>query len=80
MPTTTLRNPIVADSDVQRNFEGLLLFLNEFAGFFYWGEGSPENVVTASPPAVYLNLSGGAGTTIYSKESGVDTDTGWVGK
>lgn len=64
----------------QRNFEALALFLDEFAGFFYWGTGSPNGVVTASPPAVYLNFSGGAGTTWYVKESGVGTNTGWVGK
>ena len=44
------------------------------------GTGSPESVVTASPGSMYTNLSGGAGTTLYIKESGAGTDTGWVAK
>jgi hypothetical protein len=43
------------------------------------GTGSPENVLTASPGSLYLNFSGGAGTTLYVKESGTG-NTGWVGK
>jgi hypothetical protein len=48
--------------------------------FMSTGTGSPEGVVTASPGALYLNLSGGAGTTLYIKESGSVTNTGWVAK
>jgi hypothetical protein len=36
--------------------------------------------VTASPPSIYFNRSGGAGTTVYLKESGTATNVGWVGK
>jgi hypothetical protein len=43
------------------------------------GAGSPEGVITAGPGSLYLNTSGGAGTTLYVKESGVG-NTGWVGK
>lgn len=43
------------------------------------GSGSPNGVVTGSPPDIYLNRSGGAGTTVYMKESGDETDTGWSG-
>lgn len=46
----------------------------------FQGTGSPNGAVTASPPALYLNRSGGAGTTLYVKESGANTNTGWVGK
>jgi hypothetical protein len=42
--------------------------------------GSPNGVVTGSPGDMYLNKNGGAGTTLYIKESGVATNTGWVGK
>jgi hypothetical protein len=42
------------------------------------GYGSPESVVTANRGAFYLNLNGGAGTTLYIKESGHNTNTGWV--
>ena len=44
------------------------------------GTGSPNSVVSGNPGDLYLNLSGGAGTTLYVKESGTNTKTGWVGK
>lgn len=44
------------------------------------GIGSPNGVIIGSPGDVYLNLSGGAGTTLWVKESGTATNTGWVGK
>lgn len=43
----------------------------------YRGYGSPLNVVSAGIGSIYMNLSGGAGTTIYEKESGTDA-SGWV--
>lgn len=43
------------------------------------GAGSPEGVVTAVPGSIYSNTSGGAGTTLYVKESGTG-NTGWVAK
>lgn len=46
----------------------------------FYGSGDPNGVVVGSPPNLYLNASGGAGTTLYVKESGAATDTGWVGK
>ena len=54
--------------------------VTDLKGFLYSGAGSPNGVVTASPPALYLNRSGGAGTTLYVKESGTNTNTGWVAK
>lgn len=47
---------------------------------FTVGTGSPNTVVLGSPPDLYFNLTGGAGTTFYVKESGAATNTGWVGK
>lgn len=44
-----------------------------------YGSGSPEGVVTAPPGSIYRNTSGGAGTTLYVKESGTG-NTGWVAK
>jgi hypothetical protein len=44
------------------------------------GTGSPNSVVSGNPGDLYLNLSGGAGTTLYVKESGTNTNTGWIGK
>ena len=46
---------------------------------WYSGTGSPEGVVVASPGSFYSNVSGGAGTTFYVKESGTD-NIGWVSK
>jgi hypothetical protein len=43
------------------------------------GTGSPETVLTATVGHVYLRSDGGAGTTLYVKESG-SGNTGWVGK
>ena len=44
------------------------------------GTGSPNSAVTGNIGDLYLNTSGGAGTTLYVKESGAGTNTGWVGK
>ena len=44
------------------------------------GTGSPSGVVSGAPGDIYLNLSGGAGTTLFVKESGVGTTAGWTGK
>lgn len=43
------------------------------------GTGSPEGVVTASVGSLYTRSDGGAGTTLYVKESGTG-NTGWVAK
>ncbi len=47
--------------------------------FIKTGTGSPENVVTAGPGSIYLRNDGGAGTSLYVKQSGTG-NTGWVGK
>lgn len=43
------------------------------------GSGSPEGVVTAVVGRIYLRSDGGAGTTLYIKESGTG-NTGWIAK
>lgn len=43
------------------------------------GDGSPEGVVVAKPGRLYVDLTGGAGSTLYVKESGTG-DTGWAAK
>jgi hypothetical protein len=50
---------------------------NDFG--IYVGSGSPEGVVTADPGSLYLNKSGGTGTSLYVKQSG-GSNTGWVAK
>ena len=45
------------------------------------GYGVPTNVVQGNLGDLYLNLSGGANTTLYVKESGNPmTSTGWQAK
>ena len=43
------------------------------------GAGSPESVVSAPVGSLWLRTDGGAGTTLWVKESGAG-NTGWVGK
>lgn len=45
----------------------------------FTGTGSPEGVVTAPVGSLYLNVAGGAGTTLFVKQSGIG-NTGWAGK
>lgn len=44
-----------------------------------WGTGTPEGVVTANVGSLYLRTDGGAGTTLYVKQSGTG-NTGWAAK
>lgn len=44
-----------------------------------WGSGDPNTVVTANPGSIYMNTLGGAGATMWVKESGTG-NTGWVAK
>jgi len=44
------------------------------------GTGSPNGAKVGYPGDLYLNLSGGAAQTLWVKESGSNTNTGWVGK
>ncbi|HEY6191111.1 MAG TPA: hypothetical protein VI215_02160 [Bacteroidota bacterium] len=44
------------------------------------GTGSPEGVVSGNVGDLYLRTDGGAGSTMYVKESGNATNTGWAGK
>ncbi len=44
------------------------------------GTGSPEGVYAADIGSLFLNTSGGAGTTLYVKQTGAGTNTGWIGK
>jgi hypothetical protein len=45
----------------------------------YSGTNTPENAVTATVGSLFLRTNGGAGSTLYVKESG-SGNTGWVGK
>ena len=43
------------------------------------GSGSPEGAIVAPQGSLYLRTDGGAGTTLYIKESG-SGGSGWVAK
>lgn len=49
------------------------------AAKFTSGSGTPESVVTAPIGSIYMRTDGGAGTSLYIKESGAG-NTGWVAK
>lgn len=44
------------------------------------GTGTPESVVTAPIGSVFRRTNGGAATTLYVKESGASSNTGWIAK
>jgi hypothetical protein len=86
MRLTDPRLPV--GSDVQQLIVSLYDFLRRVVGSVnslddarvLRGIGSPEGVVVAKIGRLYVNASGGAGTTLYVKESGDMTNTGWVAK
>ena len=43
------------------------------------GSGTPEGAITAVVGSLYMRTNGGAGTSLYVKESG-SGNTGWIGK
>ncbi len=45
-----------------------------------FGNGDPNGAVTARVATLYRRLDGGTGTCLYVKESGDNTDSGWVAK
>jgi len=44
------------------------------------GSGDPEGVVVGVVGDLFVRSDGGIGTTLYVKESGNDTNTGWIAK
>ncbi|GEM_PF-6663697 len=44
------------------------------------GTGGPNNTVTGNVGDLYLRTDGGSGSTLYVKESGNGTNTGWTAK
>ena len=43
------------------------------------GPGNPEGVISAQPGCIFIRTDGGAGATLYIKETG-SGNTGWVAK
>jgi hypothetical protein len=42
--------------------------------------GAPNGAIVGNPGDLYSNIAGGAGATLWVKESGIATNTGWVAK
>jgi len=62
------------DENIQELQDVIISLPSIIAGF-----GSPEGVVTAEIGSLFLNGSGGVGTTLYIKEAGTG-NTGWGAK
>jgi hypothetical protein len=62
--------------------DGYIEQLRPGSGLVVWtsGAGDPNGSVTARIGSLYTRTDGGASTTLYVKESGAGTDTGWVAK
>lgn len=61
----------------------LILLLQEMVRLSpqsYAGSGDPNGVQTGNIGDLYTNTDGGAGNTLWVKESGNNTSTGWVAK
>jgi hypothetical protein len=55
------------------------VLIRQLQGMVRRGEGSPEGVVASPVGTLYLRSDGGAGTTLYVKESGTGP-IGWIAK
>lgn len=81
IPHGTIRTGIGAAAGVVRLNDG-----NQAAGVFAGARiicgslATPEAVVVAETGSIYLTTAGGAGTTLWVKESSPTSSTGWIGK
>lgn len=75
--TTSFNNDVFFDNTVGSG--AATLTLGPSGPSIQMGTGTPESVVSAEPGSLYLNLTGGAGVSLYVKESG-SSNTGWVAK
>jgi hypothetical protein len=65
-------------SDNTSNFRTVTTGLGGTPAKWSAGAGVPNGAVIGSPGDIYSNTTGGTGTTLWTKESGVATNTGWV--
>lgn len=70
------QNAVASNVSIAATFSSYRIGFNN--GHTIW-TGSPEGVVSAGIGTLYRRLDGGAGTTLYVKESGTGS-TGWVAK
>lgn len=70
----------IEDKKVVENLERWKEQLNFLLSRIHIGSGSPQNAEIGSVGEIFLRTDGGASTTLYVKESGSATNTGWVAK
>ena len=73
----TIREPVDA-FQVDREIREIKSLLQDLPILF--GNGAPESSVNARVGTLFLRLDGGSSTTLYVKESGDGTNTGWIAK
>lgn len=66
--------------DVSKPLIRLLQDIITAAPQTFYGTGDPNAAVVGQVGDLYINKSGGASTTLWVKESGNGTNTGWVAK
>jgi len=74
-----IRTPLldaIGNAPWQRWFSNLVVAVNGLLSGTREGLGSPEGVVTAPVGTLYRRLDGGAGTILYTKNTGLG-NTGW---
>jgi len=74
-----LNGKVEADLNVNSALTATTLRPGTGAPIWTAGAGDPEGVVTAVVGSLYTRTDGGAGTTLYVKETGT-ANTGWVAK
>jgi hypothetical protein len=72
--------PITAAPEVRQWFVTIKDIVDRLNLGVLQGNGSPAGVIVADVGTLYRRLNGGAGTTLYVKESGSGTSAGWVAK
>lgn len=83
VPVTLVQPPGVDDPNTQRALEAIKQAVQDLQSqarpLVLAGSGSPEGRVAAPAGALYLRNDGGAGATLYVKETGTGPD-GWAAK
>lgn len=69
---------VLRDWDVW--FQSLAATVNALAALLQSGPHTPNTKVIGSPGDLYTSTLGGANVTLWVKESGTQTNTGWVAK
>ena len=82
-PHASVPTSLQEDEQAASFLEDARLILKEvqiLGNGIFWraGNGSPEGVVTARPGSLFSRLDGPP--TLYVKQTGVNTSSGWVAK